>query len=782
MSTTASPELEPAGPETPALPAHAPEAHAPTTAAPGALYSWFTTVDHKKIGTLYLLTAVLFFAVGGIEALVIRLQLARPNNTLVSPDTFNQLFTMHGTTMIFLVVMPALSGFANYLVPLMIGARDMAFPRLNAFAYWTLPLGGFLLHFSVLAGGAPSAGWFSYAPLSETAYSSTMGTDYWILAVIVLGIGSVSTALNIIATVITLRAPGLTMQRLPLFVWMTFVTQILVILALPVLNASLAMLLIDRQLDAHFFTGGTGGGNAVLWEHFFWAFGHPEVYILALPAFGMISEIIPVYSRKPIFGYEFVAASTVAIAILSFGVWAHHMFAVGMGHTTDLFFAAGSMLIAVPTGVKVFNWVATMWGGSLRFTTAMMFAVAFLLEFVVGGLSGITFAAAPIDWQVTDTYYLVAHFHYVAVGGVAFAMLGATYHWFPKMTGRLLSEKLGRANFWLMIVGFNMTFFVQHFLGIMGMPRRVFTYPDLPGWGALNLVSTVGAFIMGFALLLFLVNIAVSLRSGQVAGDNPWDAWTLEWATTSPPPEHNFFEVPPVHGRRPLYDLAHAPAAPPPAEGPLVPAAAEGGAPAAEHTGRLDKLDKFRVMMWGFIASETSFFGVLILSFGFYNARLEGGPTAASSLDVGKTAAFTVCLFASSLTLHQAEKHLEHGKGAASVRWLLVTVILGLVFLVGQAHEYIGLFDSGISVATNLFTTSFFTLTGFHGLHVTIGLVALTIILGLASQRRQPGSPGSKGDTGEHPQLVPLKTIGLYWHFVDVVWLVVFTIVYLRAK
>src|SRR5262249_17206554 len=352
--------------------------------------------------------------------------------------------------MIFLVVMPTLVGFANYFVPLMIGARDMAFPRLNALSYWLFPFGGLLLHFSLVTGGAPSGGWFSYAPLSETPYSSTFGTDYWILSILLLGIGSVGGAINIIATVITLRAPGMTLRRLPLFVWMTFITAILIILALPVLNAALVMLLIDRQLDAHFFQA-HGGGSAILWQHFFWTFGHPEVYIMALPAFGMISEVIPVFSRTPIFGYEFVAGSTVAIAILSFGVWAHHMFAAGLGHRADMVFAAGSMLIAVPTGVKIFNWIGTLWGGSIRLTTSMMFAIAFLVEFVIGGLSGVQFAAAPVTWNMTDTYYVVAHFHYVLFGGTAFALFAATYYWFPKMSGRLMDERLGKLHFWLVI-------------------------------------------------------------------------------------------------------------------------------------------------------------------------------------------------------------------------------------------------------------------------------------------------------------------------------------------
>ncbi|MEO7110817.1 MAG: cytochrome c oxidase subunit I [Polyangiaceae bacterium] len=728
--------------------------HRPVNAEESGLFSWVGTVDHKRIGILYLLTALFFFAIGGTEAMILRLQLARPNSALISAEAYNQIFTMHGTTMIFLVVMPTLVGFGNYFVPLMIGARDMAFPRMNAMSFWLFPLGGFLLHFSALTGGAPSAGWFSYAPLSETPFSSTQGTDYWILAILVLGIGSVSTAINLIATILTLRAPGLLITRLPLFVWMTFVTSFLIILAIPVLNAALVMLLIDRQLDAHFFLA-SEGGNVLLWQHFFWTFGHPEVYIMALPAFGMISEIIPVFSRKAIFGYELVAASTVAIAVLSFGVWAHHMFAVGLGHTADMFFTASSMLIAVPTGIKIFNWIATMWGGSIRFTTAMLFATAFLVEFVIGGLSGITFAVAPIDWQVTDSYYVVAHFHYVLFGGTAFALMAATYYWFPKMSGRLLSERLGKVHFWMMVVGFNATFFVQHFLGILGMPRRVFTYPDLPYWGTLNMISTVGAGIMGLASLVFVANIFLSIKRGALAGDNPWEAWTLEWATTSPPPHDNFTEVPPIYGRRPLWDLDHP----------------------SDSTHALEppkdmSFDKSMVAVWTFVASETGFFVILIIAFIFFNASLPaGGPTAAGSLDMKRTGLFTACLVSSSLTLYFSEKALEKRRHVAAVSWLVATIVLGVVFMLGQANEYRGLFERGIVVNSNLFATTFFTLTGFHGLHVTLGLIALGVVLA----RTLAGDFKNKSTS-------LLRSVGLYWHFVDVVWLVVFYVVYVRAS
>jgi cytochrome c oxidase subunit 1/cytochrome c oxidase subunit I+III len=691
-----------------------------------------------------------FLIVGGVEALVIRLQLAVPNNHLVAPDTFNQLFTMHGTTMIFLVAMPLLFGFVNYILPLQIGARDMAFPRLNAFGYWCQPMGGILLHFSILAGGAPAVGWFSYAPLSETPYSSSPGVDYWAIAIFVLGLGTISFAVNTIATVISCRAPGMTMRRLPLFTWMNFVNSFLILIALPVLNAGLAMILIDRRLDGHFFLP-FRGGSAVLWQHIFWAFGHPEVYIVAVPAFGMIAEMIPVFSRKPIFGYESVAASTVAIVVLSSLVWGHHMFTVGMGRALDLFFIITSMLIAIPTGVKVLNWSATMVGGRIRFSVPMLFCIAFLVQFVCAGLTGISHASAALDWQTKNSYFLVAHFHFVFVGAIVFAMLGALPYWFPKMSGRMMSESLGKWTFWLWVIGFNMTFIIQHVLGLYGMPRRIFTYPDIPGWGWMNMVSTIGVFFMGAGSLVMLWNLGQSFFRGKVAGDNPWDAWTLEWATTSPPPHENFLALPPIHSRRPLWDIAN-PDRPDPVVGDD-----QTVFPDHNKTGIL-----------AFLFSEVGFFGVLILAYLYFYAHPHPGP-GPKELDVPRTLIFSVCLFASSFTFWRSEVAMHKQRRGSMLGWLGLTIVLGAIFLGGQANEYWKLFQSGVDLSTNMFSTCFFTLTGFHGVHVLIGLITLLIFLWLAWE----------GDSVSAKVGAAFKCVGYYWHFVDVVWVFVLFTIYI---
>lgn len=714
--------------------------------------AWLSTVDHKRIGILYLITALVFFVVGGVEALFIRIQLAVPNNSFLHPDTYNMLFTMHGTTMIFLVAMPALFGLANYIVPLQIGGRDMALPRLNAFSFWLVPFGGILLHFSILSGGAPAVGWFAYAPLSETPYSSQLGVDYWDVSLLVLGIGSVGTGINLIATVLTQRAPGMTLRKLPLFTWMMFITAFLVILALPVLNAGLAMLLIDRQLGAHFFL--PPGGSAIMWQHIFWAFGHPEVYIVALPAFGILSEIIPVFSRKPIFGYEFVASSTLAIGFLSLLVWAHHMFTVGLGHPVDLFFSAASMLIAIPTGIKVLAWSSTMVGGRLRLNTAMLFCIAAVVQFTLAGLTGVSHAITTLDWQTKNSYYLVAHFHYVFVGLIVFAILGAIHYWFPKMSGRMLSERLGQWTFWLMMAGFNLTFFIQHFLGLAGMSRRLFTYPDLPGWGWMNMLSTIGTVLMAIASILLVWNIAYALFKGSEADGNPWNAWTLEWATSSPPPVENFHKLPPLQSRRPLWDAAN-----PDRPDPAVPERwkAESARP-----------EKNKTSVVLFIISEAGFFGVLILAYLFYTAYPQSGP-GPHELNLLKTGIFSLCLFSSSFTIWRAEENLRKRNQNASRFWLGATILLGAIFIVGQGIEYRELYRTGVTVGSNLFSAAFFTLTGFHGLHVIVGLVALLIMLGLVLH----------GDVSQKHRAHGLEAVGLYWHFVDVVWVFVLSVVYL---
>ena len=520
--------------------------------APG----WLRTVDHKEIGVLYMTMALGFFVFGGLEAVAIRAQLALPENHLVDPQAYDQLFTIHGVTMIFLVAIPVLVGFMNYLVPLMIGARDVAFPRLNALSFWLSLLGGVLVYFAFIAGGGPDAGWFAYPPLSDRAYSTSPGMDYYIVGLGVNGAGTIMGAINIAVTILLMRCPGMRLSRLPLFAWMSLVTSALVLLAYPALSAALVMLFADRRLGAHFFDP-AAGGDPLIWQHVFWFFGHPEVYIVILPAFGMISEVIPVFSGKPIFGYRFVAGSSVAIAFLSASVWAHHMFAVGMTEAQDVFFSVASMLIAVPTGVKVLNWTATMYRGRLRFTTAMLWAVGFIATFVLGGLTGVSLAIVPLDWATTDSYYVVAHMHYVLFGGVVFGVFAGLYYWFPKMTGRLLSERLGKWHFWLTFVGFHVTFLPQHLLGIMGMPRRVFTYGADTGWGALNLLSTVGVAVMTVGTLVLVWNLFNSLRRGAIAGDDPWDAFTLEWTTASPPIPENFTTIPTVRGKRPLWDRKH---------------------------------------------------------------------------------------------------------------------------------------------------------------------------------------------------------------------------------
>jgi cytochrome c oxidase subunit 1 len=530
------------------------EAHAPAPAAKKKSLLWdlLTTIDHKKIGILYGGTALLWLLVGGFEALLMRIQLSRPENDFISADVYNQLFTMHGTTMVFLVGMPIAVAFFNYIVPLQIGARDVAFPRLNALSYWIFLFGSLFMNASFLLGQAPNGGWFGYANLTGSQYSPGLNIDFWALGLQALGVASIMGGVNFIATIINLRAPGMRLMRMPLFTWMAFVTSFIIITALPVFAVALFLLTFDRFWGTLFFST-AAGGDPVLWQHLFWLFGHPEVYILILPAFGILSDVIPTFSKKPLFGYAVMVYSGALIGLIGWGVWAHHMFATGMGPIADSYFTISTMIIAIPTGVKIFNWIATMWGGSIRFTTSMMFAIAAVATFTMGGVSGVMHATSPHNLQQTDTYFVVAHFHYVLLGGLVLGVFSGLFYWYPKVTGRMMSEKLGKWSFWIYVLGLHLTFLPMHWIGLLGMPRRVFTYSSELGLEGLNMAASAGGFLSAIGVLLIYINVVRSLKKGDKASRNPWGAATLEWATESPPVEHNFNRTPTVHSREPLW-------------------------------------------------------------------------------------------------------------------------------------------------------------------------------------------------------------------------------------
>jgi cytochrome c oxidase subunit 1 len=533
-----------------------------TTLTPAAssyrsgLYDWITTTDHKKIGILYVINSFLFFFIGGVLALAVRSELAIPGLQFLTAAGYNESFTMHATFMIFLFVIPMLAGFGNYVVPLQIGAPDMAFPRINALSFWMLPLAGVLLLLGFVTGGTAAAGWTSYAPLSEDrALAATgYGQDLWIVALVLIGTSSILGAINFLVTIFKMRAPGMTLFRMPILVWTMLVTSVLVLMATPVITSALIMLFIDRNYGGAFFDP-SRGGDAILYQNIFWFYSHPAVYVMVLPAMGFVSEILPVFSRKPLFGYKAFIFATAAIGALGFSVWAHHMFTTGAVFLP--FFSFMTALIAIPTGIKIFNWLATMWRGKLMFTTAMLFAVGFISMFLIGGISGVMLASPPIDFHVQDTYFVVAHLHYVFFGGAVFGVFAATYYWFPKMSGRMLNEPLGKVHFWLHFIGFNLAFFPMHQLGLSGMPRRIADYDPDAGWTILNSISTVGAFMIAVSIIPFLINVIATFINGEPAGDDPWEGNTLEWATTSPPPPYNFDRLPPIHSERPLFFLTH---------------------------------------------------------------------------------------------------------------------------------------------------------------------------------------------------------------------------------
>jgi cytochrome c oxidase subunit I len=803
----------------------------------GGLLGWLTTIDHKRIAALYGVSALVFMAIGGIEAMLIRMQLWSPNDHLISAGLYDQLFTMHGTTMVFLVVMPLEIGcFANFMVPLHVGARDVAFPRLNALSYWVFLFGAIMLHLGWLWGGLPNAGWFGYANLTSRYFSPGLNLDFWSIGLLILGVSTMLGAVNFFTTIVGMRAPGMTYMRMPMFVWSMLVTSILVLLAFPPLTVGLIFLILDRFFGTHFYSA-SFGATPILWQHLFWLFGHPEVYIMALPAFGMMSEMVPVFSRKPLFGYPMMAYSLVLIAFLSYGVWGHHMFATGMGPVADSAFAITSMLIAIPTGIKIFSWIATVWGGSLRMTTAFYFALAMILEFTIGGLSGVMHASAPIDLQQTDSYFVVAHFHYVLFGGVMFAILGAIYYWWPKMTGRMLSERKGKLQFWLTVIGFNGTFFPMHFLGMWGMPRRIYTYGAGLGWTDLNRLETVSAFILGFAFLIFYINLVESLRSGEVAPRDPWDGRTLEWATASPPPIYNFAVIPDAHARDAwwvrkygrdnsrgleMFKSGEVPRVPEvenavpvghihipePSIFPLLLAFGLamvgvgliigwwrimiiGGATmflcavalGFQYSGYGQLLpdqdevapsaggvDLRKIGMWAFLGSECVFFASLISTFIVYKSRSIGGP-GASILEIPLTSFSTFALLMSSLMMVLALAAVSRGDKIWTRIWLSLTISLGLVFLGVEAYEFTHFYHKGLAMQTDLFGQTFYTLVGTHGAHVTLGVLWLSTLL-VASFRGKL----------DKSRALSVEIAGLYWHFVDIVWVLIFTLVYLMQQ
>jgi cytochrome c oxidase subunit 1 len=808
---------------------------------PRGLAAWLTGTDHKHIGKQYMTTSLVFFLIGMSIAITMRAQTMLPGLKVLTPEQYDEAFSVHGTTMVFLFAMPMLIGFANYLVPIMIGARDMAFPRLNALSYWLFLFGGILFYSGVFNGDLLDTGWFSYAPLTERAFGSH-GVDLWIVALLLLGISSIAGAVNFIMTMLRLRAPGMSFRRMPLLCIATFVNSFLILFAFPSLTVAAGLLYLDRYYHTGWFNPARGG-DPIVWQHLFWFFGHPEVYILILPAFGMMSEIVPVFSRKPLFGRNAMIISLAAIGFIGFLVWGHHMFATGLPNYFNAIMSATSMIIAVPTGVKIFNWLATMWGGTLRLKTPLLFACAMIAVFTIGGITGVLQASVPFDWQATDSMFIVGHLHNVLFGGTVFIGFAAFYYWFPKISGRMLSERLGKIHFVVILVGFLLTFMPMYALGLMGMPRRLYTYPANVGWTTLEFVSAIGAFTIGAAMVVFMVNVVRSLVAGEPAGDDPWDAWTLEWATSSPPPEGNFTaELPVVTSERPLFDIKRARESGAPAldeSSPAARRAAEAAAlhaPAAhaDHWTKLPLVTALAVLVVGvglltslvvsvvgialllvlaalwvsarwtvpqppvvpnqrftalgagtitFIGSEVVLFGALIAA--DLHLRIHDSfvtlTTTSGRLPVTLPIVNTVILMTSGVTAHYGLTSYRKGRQAWFRFYIVLTMILGAVFLGGQGWEYT---HAGFGLSSGLTGESFFTLTGLHGAHVTVGLLLLAYLLfrnaGDRSRRPAPAGDGPAAAiaraTGT-PGMV--ESAVYYWHFVDAVWVAIFIVVYL---
>ncbi|HZS59275.1 MAG TPA: cytochrome c oxidase subunit I [Gemmatimonadaceae bacterium] len=794
---------------------------------PPNLYGHLASVDHKTIGKRYLVTALAFLVIGGVEALAMRIQLASPGQHVLTPEAYDQLFTMHGLTMILWYASPILSGFSNYIWPLLIGARDMAYPRVNALSYWTYLASGIFLYTSPFLGQAPNDGWFGYAPYSLHLYNGALNMDFYALGLIFLTISTTVGAINFIGTIMSMRAPGMSLNRMPVFMYGTMTASFSIIFALPALSAACVFLYLERRFGFHFYDA-TAGGSPLLWQHLFWIFGHPWVYVVVLPAMGMISDIIPVFSRRPIVGYTAVAISSIATGIIGFGVWVHHMFATGLPMLAASFYSGASNIIAIPSAIAVFAWIATVWLGRPVFKTPMLFSLGFIVLFVIGGVSGVVTAAVPYDWQVTDSYFVVAHLHYVLVGINVFGVMAGFYYWGPKITGRLLDERLGQWNFWTMFVGMNLAFFPMHIAGILGMPRRIYVYPASAGWDTVNMLTSIGAFLFAAGLLIFIVNWFVSLRRGIKAGPNPWNGATLEWAVDSPPPPYNFAVIPTVRSRDPLWERAYLPASersivfegpvldrgrdtlattPLSAEDPVVQRMPEDTlypfCVAAEmlaifyglvfgvawlaivgvillvvsfagwlwpSTPEEDKgsLRPGRLAMTWMIATEAALFAYLLFSNYYVASQSRAAWPPSGPLPLSLVVPNTILLILSSFAYIWGERGLKLGSMSRFKTGTRLAFLLGLAFIIIQGIEWHGL---PFTPQSHAFGSFFYTVTGFHGAHVILGLLMILAVLVWTSFQKF---------TPERHRAVTLA--GMYWHFVDIVWLFVFASFYLAPR